>query len=109
MMFGETFDQQITQAKEALRTYQPAVALTQLTKLLALSLAPAQQALTHALLADAYHQQSRWAEANTTLRPYAALDARSSFPQPTQHLLCLRLAVLKTEQGIFDEAINFAR
>lgn len=43
------------------------------------------------------------------LRPFVEGTARVSLPTSTQQRLCFRLALLRTEQGKFDEAINFAR
>ncbi len=60
------------------------------------------------MLAEAYHLQSRWAEADAILQPYEALDVRAALPTPIQQRLCLRLAALRTEQGIFTAAKQFA-
>jgi DNA-binding NtrC family response regulator/tetratricopeptide (TPR) repeat protein len=103
-----TFDATIGQVKEALRTYQAGAAVAQLTALLATSLTPAQQALAHAQLAHAYEQQSQWADLQTLLQPYEDFDRRKSLPTPTQYLLCLRLAALRTETGAFTSALHFA-
>jgi tetratricopeptide (TPR) repeat protein len=92
-----------------LRTYQANAALALLTPLLQLSLTPAQQAQTHALLAEAYLQLHRWHDADVVLRPYGKDTVRVALPTSTQQRLCLRLTSLRTEQGKFEEAINFAR
>jgi tetratricopeptide (TPR) repeat protein len=54
-------------------------------------------------------QLNRWQEADTMLRPYVGSEARLSLPTSTQHRLCLLLAMLRTEQGRFDEAVHLAR
>jgi DNA-binding NtrC family response regulator/tetratricopeptide (TPR) repeat protein len=80
-----------------------------LTPLLSSSLSSAQQAQAHALLAEAYLQLNRWQDADATLRPFVEGAARASLPTSLQQRLCLRLASLRTEQGTFAEAVNFAR
>ncbi len=108
MKTAAMFDNIIAQATDALRTYQADDVVTLLTPLLAQSLPLAQQAQVHALLAEAHHLQSRWAEADALLQPYEALDARAALPTSLQQRLCLRLAALHTEQGNFTVAKQFA-
>jgi hydrogenase-4 transcriptional activator len=109
MTNGVAFDKTITEATEALRTYQANAALASLTSLLSSSLTPARQAQALALLAEAYLQLNRWHDADVTLRPFVEGAARVSLPTLTQQRLCLHLAWLRTEQGNFAEAINYAR
>jgi tetratricopeptide (TPR) repeat protein len=109
MKTEEAFDKTVAQATEALRIYQANAAVTLLTPLLSPSLLPAQQAQIHALLAEAHLQLNRWSDADAVLRPFVEGAARVSLPTLMQQRLCLHLASLRTEQGAFAEAINFAR
>lgn len=108
-MPSPTFDKQVIQIQDALQKYQPAAAISQLTALLKRKLPPAQQALTHGLLAQAYEFTSQWTEAETLLRPYEVRARCTELPLATHQFLCLRLAALRTEQGDLPTAIHFAR
>jgi tetratricopeptide (TPR) repeat protein len=108
-MSAPTLDQLFHQAKEALRAAQPALALTHLQQLPVRSLTPPQQAQADALRAHAYEYHSQWSEVARLLHPYEDRTRTAMLPVAVNHLLCLRLASLHTEQGELPRALHCAR